>query len=544
MNPAINTRHKKFLILASNKSFLRINLNYFVTTAFCLTLLTILFYFLYKILMKRVNAFGCFDDCFNFMGGYFMTTGKQLYSQIFFNHQPLLAIISFYIQKLLNPINIYDLVLKHRQFLFLFAFLADALLIIRFKKIGLFFALTYELTKYYFFGDRFLAESFVVYLLTYEMGLALLSLKGIKIGLFDLLLSTIFTWFVVFSREPYIFVSLFLYLFLIVKNGTRKEKIICLVLLFLISVFTISRFSITDYLFQVITVNSSTVLAGDVGGKQLFGRGFFLAFFYPVYIILNAKRDLIWMFITEVSIIFLLSSLTLFLFQKKKAFKYILFIFITLFLANLRYAEPWFVFYGTFHILVWYGMYLFTTYLLVNELLLRNKKIGTFFFLVLLLFLFSAVQNKTYFAYENTDPQQVYLTQFGPIQQAGSVIRELSNKNDSLFLDGFDDLIYWEAKRTSDYTYSWYTSIMPAFPLYQNSRLKMFQNNPPQFYYGSCYKEGNPDRRLPISVKNQYVMLTSGGKPTCIYVNKKKLVKITSLQWQKAKEWFYDKPNF
>ncbi len=106
---------------------------------------------------QRTVSFGCFDDCFNFVGAYFMLKGKILYSQAFYNHQPLAAYISYLIQFFSHPKTIYQLILDHRIFVFLFSVLFDLLLIKRFKQTGIFFVIFYELTKYYLFGKRFLA---------------------------------------------------------------------------------------------------------------------------------------------------------------------------------------------------------------------------------------------------------------------------------------------------------------------------------------------------------------------------------------------------
>src|SRR4030067_2879999 len=97
------------------------------------TIFLLAFYaFLYKIYMPRVNAFGCFDDCNNFVAGYFLLKGKALFSQIFFNHNPLMAYLSMFVQLFTNPQNIYELILRHRQFLLLFGLFFNLLLIGRF----------------------------------------------------------------------------------------------------------------------------------------------------------------------------------------------------------------------------------------------------------------------------------------------------------------------------------------------------------------------------------------------------------------------------
>src|SRR3989338_554425 len=216
-----------------------------------------LFGILYKLLIPRSNAFGCFDDCFNFLGGYFILHGKKLYEEIFFNHQPLFAFISFLVQKFSVPINIYDLVLKHRQLLMGFALAMNLLLVWRFRWIGVFFAFSYELTKYYFFGDRFLAENFVVYPLIYLLGITLLVIKKERITRFDVILSGIFCWFIVFSREPYVPVSLFLYLSVLLLYKSRKIKIISLVIFSILCAITLLQVFSGEYVYQLITLNSS-----------------------------------------------------------------------------------------------------------------------------------------------------------------------------------------------------------------------------------------------------------------------------------------------
>src|SRR5579871_1635124 len=122
---------------------------------------------LYKIYIPRINAFGCFDDCNNFMGGYFLLHGKRLFSEIFFNHAPGMAYISYLIQSLFHPRNLYELILRHRQFVILFGFFGNLFLLLRFGWKASGFIILYELSKFYLFGDRFLAEAIIVYPIVY-----------------------------------------------------------------------------------------------------------------------------------------------------------------------------------------------------------------------------------------------------------------------------------------------------------------------------------------------------------------------------------------
>ena len=127
--------------------------------------------------------------------------------------------------------------------------------------------------------------------------------------------------------------------------------------------------------------------------------------------------------------------------------------------------------------------------------------------------------------------------------QIGMVINSLSTPADTLFLDGFDDIIYWVSQKESSYRYSWYTSLMFSYKIYINARIDMFHKNPPDFYYGSCWKVIEPQKTLPDFVKKDYVRLNNETKPSCLWVKKSKLPTITSAQWNRTKFHFYSLPK-
>src|SRR3990167_11031988 len=108
--------------------------------------------------LNRLGAFGCFDDCNNFMRGYFVLKGRTLFSEVFSGHMPLMSYLSTVIQKFTSPDSIYHLLLYHTLFLFILTILSGVILIFRFKWVGLAFVLLYESFNIYLFGDRFLAE--------------------------------------------------------------------------------------------------------------------------------------------------------------------------------------------------------------------------------------------------------------------------------------------------------------------------------------------------------------------------------------------------
>lgn len=512
--------------------FVRPNLNLLIP----LLLLIPLYAVLYKIYIPRVNAFGCFDDCNNFMGGYFLLQGKHIFSDFFFNHQPFAAFISYIIQSITHPQNIYELVLRHRQFVLLFSLIANALLIIRFRTPAGIFIVIYELSKFYLFGDRFLAEGMIVYTLVYLAGLAMFKFSNHRLLAIDYLLFPIAAWFVIFMREPYIPISLVLLVIILFDKKINRTLSLGLFILLLIA--TLLSFNLKEYFFNVVTVNYLAVLPSDIT-TNMFGNRFIQAFFYPIYIFFYGKWNILRQLLVFIDIIFLVNMLVLI---KNKSYRTAIIIFLILGLANIRVVLPGSMFYEAFHMLIWFALFIFTTAFLV---FLNNKRKFLFYGSIAILFiaLFSFISSKSYFTAENYNQQAQFLEYFGEDLQIGEVVRGLSKPGDTLFLDASDDLIYWQAKIPSPYKYTWYTSAMPAFAKYADARIEMFKVNAPTFYkeYGSCPKKVDvgPNYRLPDFVKDDYVRLNNLNKPSCLFVRRDKIEHITSVQWQKAAEFLY-----
>lgn len=171
----------------------------------------VLFVYSQYISLARVGAFGCFDDCFNFGAGYFLLQGKILYKDIFFNHQPLMAYISAVIQAISRPQTLYQLVFYHRLFVVGLSFVSFLYFVFRYRWVGLGTLVLWESTKYYLFGNRFLAEGLIVYPLLFLFFLLVLQITKKRVFLWEYAVSGIAFWFIVWSREPYIPLACVLY---------------------------------------------------------------------------------------------------------------------------------------------------------------------------------------------------------------------------------------------------------------------------------------------------------------------------------------------
>lgn len=500
-----------------------------------------IYFLLYKIYIPRINAFGCSDDCFNIVAGYFMTKGKVLFSDIPFNHQRLMADLSFLIQSLSHPINIFELILRHRQFLLLFSFIMNLLIILRFGTWTFGFVLFYEFSKFYVSGDRFLAEGLIVYPFVYMFILLLYKLKDKTLRGYDYILSGIFSWFIFFMRGETFFPLIFLIYFLILYGGEfNKYKKISLGLFTIISLITLIASPLKDYFFDIFVVNKNGIVSDEIRGGQFSLLSLIKTFFYQIYLFFDGKWNLFRNFLLLIDVV----SIILFVSQTiKKNFKNIFIVFIILGLANIRNVPPGDVFYEAFHMIVWYGIFLTVIFYFLDLELKKKTRIGILCLLILsgsFIFFISSPQS---FTREKIDPQEEFITNYGSYLQAGSVIKALSGPSDTIFVDGFDELINWQANRISAYRYNWYTSFMPRFSIFSDARIKMFKTNAPDFYYGSCPKETQSFRLIPDFSKNYYQRLTSGGNPTCVFVKKTKLKYITGRQWSKAEEFLYDKPS-
>ena len=451
----------------------------------------------------RLGAFGCFDDCFNIVAGYFIGQGKQLYSEIFFNHQPILAYISALIQYFYQPQSIYELIYRHRMVLIGYFAAADMFLTLRFGLIGFAFALLFETTKGFLFGERFLAESMIVYPLVYLFALVL---QRKRIHPMESAATAFATWFVVFSREPYIPLALFLFVVILYKTYSK----VALMIFVLVTLATLALFDFRSYWWNLVTVNA------QAASEELNWS----IFFYPVAVYFGGN----WNLFRWIEVI--LSGLILLTFWRT-GWKRALLVFLTLGLANIRTVAPGTLYYVAFHHLVWYAVAIFVV--------LLQTKLGWIAIGWLALLAFLSPQS---YLHENVNRAEQFGIGYGHYIMQGEIIRRLSDPTNTLFLELWDDLIYLQAKLPSAYKYSWYTSSMANFSIYRAAREEMFRDYPPDFYYGQCSKNGE------ISLRNDdYIRLTQGKTPTCIFVKKAVVSYISDERWITVRDFSIDKPQ-
>lgn len=490
--------------------------------------------FLFKSYLLHFASFGCFDECFNYLGGYFILEGRTLYSEIFFNHQMLMAYLSALIQKTLTPESIYYLVLQHRMFVFFFGIAANVLIMWRFGLPGILFAFLFEATKFYLMGSLFLAESLLVYPLVYLLGLAWQKLNGGKLSTFDYVISACMAWFVVFIREPMVLVALFLFLLINAGKRLQRPNFLSIGLFFALSLITLLFTSLPDYISQVVILNSKTIFLSEVSS---YGNGFLAIakiFFYPIVILFDGQ----WTFFREILIgidVIFLISLFVFLIKSKKKWPAIL-LLIVLGLANLRVVPPGMMFYGAFHMLPWYGLFIMSSFLLAQKVYVNKhtKKLGFGLFLfIIAIFIYTVLPSKS-IHYEFLERNESFELSFDRYYIYGQAISYLAAPGDRLYLESWDELIYWQAKLPPAYKYALYRNVDRVLPAFSQERANMFANSPPEFYY-SFHENGlHPLGFLPDFLVGDYVELLHADGPSGLYIKKTKLAAITKEQWEKA----------
>jgi hypothetical protein len=272
-------------------------------------------------------------------------------------------------------------------------------------------------------------------------------------------------------REPFIPLSLILPSLILIKNKTVRPATVSVFIFSLLSILTLLVFPPDAWFDQVVTVNRLTHLsgAGSSGLRTITG-----IFLFPFTLILSTIRNPYSMYAQVVTAVFLVSAVTHVF--RLRMWKPMLLTLIILGLANLRNGPPGLVFYAAFHMSNWYGlMFAAASFFAWNMPGLRQRLFLAGVMLAASLCMFLPGRS---FITEPVSPHELYMTQYGDIQKFGSVIRTLASPGNTLFLDGAEDLIYWEAGLKSPYRYSWYTSMMPKFDEYNVWRERMLTDSP------------------------------------------------------------------
>jgi hypothetical protein len=201
------------------------------------------------------------------------------------------------------------------------------------------------------------------------------------------------------------------------------------------------------------------------------------------------------------------------------------------------------MFFEAFHEIQWYGLFLVVVLFFLQSLFAIQKK----FVMIALIFLialfgYTVFSPKSYI-FDKVNRQIEFVTNYGNYLANGEVIRLLADKNDTLFADDIDDLLYVQAGVKPAYKYSWYFGVMPTVLKYRKEKEAMFAKSPPTFYFSFCSEKTHASDSLSSANSQKYQQLYFAGRKTCLYVLKTKIATITPDKWEKIKQYEYYLPT-
>lgn len=532
---------KQALIAIQNiKTHLQQNRWYFILVLFTTGVLfftSILYY-------KLTSSFDFVDEYNNIVSGYFVLQGRTLYEEVFFNRQMLPAYLSGFIQIITKPDTLYSLILTHRIFVLLYSLLFDVLIMVRLKTIGILFVLLYEVNKYYAFGYLFQAESLIVYPLIYMAGVALEGYLLKKTpSRIDIIISSLFAWYVLFMREPYIPLVLALYGLIFLRSSINSRAISSVTIGVLTCIILVIT-PLPEYIYQLINVNRETIVQQELFGSSPPVINLFKSVGYPLYLYTNITISHFHIVLMSISALFLILLVRDYVIRKD--WKFTVTVIILLGLAAIRPQPPGNELYGMYKMLPWFSLFILITVFLCVRFFIQQKKDTLWnkilFFSVTIIILFSHFSPTSYtWKTLGINKQEEFSKNYSRYYSIGETIHILSDKSSNLFIEGYDSLIYWQSKVQPTYPYVFY--YYPAqgnVAYFQTKKEQMYRTNPPTFYYKDCVVDKNK-YNLPSFLREHYVELiniyTNNG--SCLYIAQDHILGIEEDRWEKIRALGY-----
>lgn len=475
-----------------------------------LFLLLVFFGLLFKPFENKIFWIGFADENDNILLGKWIET-KKIYQDIFYNHQPYPFIVSFLIQKVSRPSNLFLLVKRHREFIFIFSFLFSVYLVYKIGFWGLLISIFYESSKHLYLGQLFLAESLVVYPLILSLVIFWDLINNKKISYIDLVVLPLLIFFVCFSLIPLVFfcLALFIGAFLLLSKNKRIIFLLITLSQFLCMFLLYVPFS---FFWQDTIMTNLVDFIPNQAGQNL-----------SLYLLHAFLKPVTSLFINDIPISYKLISIlylvTLFGLVILKKYKTGILFYIALLLVNLRPIEKGQIYQG-FHLLPYLGILVAVAALQTRELygLLRRKNNIALGFIIISLALVSFCsiwELSSHYMKKNNRDTDFYVN-YSPFYTYGDIINILKTPQHTFFSFPQYSLVYWQADIYSNYRYFFVLDFMRKSNRIRNDLENHLLSNPPDFFY----TESQEDLMMFGENLDKYMILYRYGKPTPLYMKK------------------------
>lgn len=439
------------------------------------------------------------DEEDHMAGAELMNRGYKLHEQIQGNHQPLVYAASAAIQRLTKPNNMFMLVRRHRQSMFIYGLVWSAIILWRFKTNGLIFIVFFEFLKYGLFGNLLLMESLAAYPAVYLFFVFL----GRKIPHRpELIWLGLSTFVIVFSLVPLYPWLIIVWLGLLLK---LKLKIIWPLLAFGGAALLLFSFYSPTAWFRE-TIYNNWLYAIPALNPVKTGADWLKIIFFPfqAWLIQNSlQAQFIRLFLSG----FLIASV----FKPK-----LLLLYPLLVLANNRVLTPAAAYYQGFHLLPWLGLMIALFAFSITSLKLKFK-------LLLVIWAAALMLNKNMTYFLKTEVEYEYFVNYSTLDDVNFAIKNIKLAGDRLAVTANQPLIYWQTGTDLATRQMIYGGWEPKVPELKVDYERVFYgDNPPEIIFGNDE---------PELLTNNYLNIFKHGQQTELFIRNDRAAKITDAQW-------------
>lgn len=439
------------------------------------------------------------DEEDHLAGAELINRGYRLHEQIQGNHQPLVYFFSAAVQKTTHPNNVFMLIRRHRQAMFVYGALWSLLLVWRFSWPGLIFVLFFEFLKYGLFGNLLLMESLAVYPAVYLFFVLLVQPRSRRL---ELVFLGFCTFLIVFNLVP---LWPWLGLVWLARLPQLKSKIIYPIISFsFLSLLLFSFYSPTAWFRETIYNNWHYAIPALNQIKTSQDWLKIIGFPGYAFTIGNSMQ-------AQFIRLFFSSYLLAAIFNWR-----LLLLYPFLLLANNRVLSPGAAYYEGFHLLPWLGLMIVVFSYSLTKLKFR-------FILPLAIWALVLMGNKNMAYFSKTDVNYEYFVNYSSLDDFNFAVKNIAAPGDRLAVTANQPLVYWQTGTELATRQMIYGGWEPNVPSLKADYQRVFYgNNPPEIIYGSDE---------PVLLTEKYVNILKFNQPTELFIRSDRFAQISDSQW-------------